>query len=85
MLNHDTMYTAMGYSEEFNTIPGLEAQEFSPSSPPLSFIRVTPQIKQQLMALAIALLTGQMTNGEAIATVLEAIAAKLRGTPKSEL
>lgn len=43
-------------------------------------LRITPQVKAQLMGLAIALLTGQMKAAEAIAEALESLAAQIRNS-----
>lgn len=43
-------------------------------------LTITPSVKTQLIALAVALLTGQLRNAEAIAQTLEILAAQIRNS-----
>ena len=79
MLEHQTMYIAMEYSQRINTLPG-QVGEYHPGDAPtinLSFRKLTPQLKQKLIGLAIALLTGSLTNAQAISQLLRSLADQI--------
>lgn len=76
-------------STEAEVLPGMMIwarrflNEFGNERPTNSImrgLRITPQVKAQLMGLAIALLTGQMKGAEAIAQALESLAAQIRNS-----